>query len=71
VVHAPYGSYPGEMVYLYERDEAMIKEWVEAFKEQQTARAYLDKYVFNVHNHEEYLQLIGPERLAAVQWQEE
>jgi acyl CoA:acetate/3-ketoacid CoA transferase alpha subunit len=71
VVHAPYGSYPGEMVYLYERDEAAIKEWVEAFKEEQTARAYLDKYVFNVRNHAEYLQFIGPERLAAVQWQED
>jgi hypothetical protein len=59
------------MVYLYERDEAAIKEWVEAFKEEQTARAYLDRYVFNVRNHAEYLQLIGPERLAAVQWQEE
>jgi acyl CoA:acetate/3-ketoacid CoA transferase alpha subunit len=71
VVHAPYGSYPGEMVYLYERDEAAIKEWVEAFKEEQTARAYLDKYVFGIRNHEEYLQFIGPERLAAVQWQED
>lgn len=71
VVHAPYGSYPGEMVYLYERDEEAIKEWVEAFKEEQTARAYLDKYVFGIRNHEEYLQLIGPERLAAVQWQED
>jgi glutaconate CoA-transferase subunit A len=59
------------MVYLYERDEEMIKEWVEAFKEEQTARAYLDRYVFGLRNHEEYLQLIGPERLAAVQWQEE
>jgi acyl CoA:acetate/3-ketoacid CoA transferase alpha subunit len=32
VVEAPFGSYPGEMCYLYERDEERIKEWVAASK---------------------------------------
>lgn len=26
VVHAPFGSYPDDMVYLYERDEDVIRE---------------------------------------------
>ena len=63
VVHAPYGSYPGEMAYLYGRDEPAIKEWVDMSKTAEGAQAYLDKYVYGVENHDEYLKLIGDERL--------
>jgi hypothetical protein len=66
VVHAPFGSYPGEMAYLYGRDEPMIKEWVEANKTAEGAQVYLDKYVYGVANHQEYLELIGQERLDKV-----
>jgi acyl CoA:acetate/3-ketoacid CoA transferase alpha subunit len=65
VVHAPYGSYPGEMAYMYGRDEPAIKEWVDMGKTAEGAQAYLDKYVYGVKNHEEYLKLIGEERLQA------
>ncbi len=63
VVEAPYGSHPGEMCYRYVRDEAQIREWVEAAQEADTTRAYLDKYVYSVKDHQEYLAKIGPERL--------
>lgn len=63
VVEAPFGSYPGEMCYLYERDEEGIKEWVEASSTAEGAQAYLDRYVYGVKNHQEYLELIGQERL--------
>lgn len=63
VVHAPYGSHPGEMAYLYGRDEPGIKEWVEMSKTAEGAQEYLDKYVHGVKNHNEYLKLIGEERL--------
>jgi len=63
VVEAPLGSYPGEMCYLYERDEEGIKEWVEASSTAEGAQAYLDRYVHRVKNHQEYLELIGQERL--------
>ena len=32
VVHAPFGSHPGEMAYMYGRDEPVIREWVESSK---------------------------------------
>ncbi len=64
VVEAPFGSHPGEMVYLYERDEELIKEWVEMSKEPETTQEYLDRYVYGVKSHAEYLELIGEERLA-------
>jgi hypothetical protein len=63
VVHAPFGSYPGEMVYMYERDEEAIREWVEASKTEEGTQAYLNKYVYGVANHQEYLELVGWERL--------
>ena len=63
VVHAPYGSYPGEMAYMYGRDEPGIKEWVDMSKTADGSQAYLDKYVYGVKNHAEYLELIGEERL--------
>jgi acyl CoA:acetate/3-ketoacid CoA transferase alpha subunit len=64
VVHAPFGSHPGEMAYKYGRDEPVIREWVESSKTDEGAKAYLDKYVYTVANHQEYLKLIGDERLA-------
>lgn len=69
VVHAPFGSHPGEMVYYYERDEERIKEWVEASKTEADAQVYLDKYVYGVTCHEEYLALHEKERLDELQAQ--
>jgi acyl CoA:acetate/3-ketoacid CoA transferase alpha subunit len=63
VVHAPFGSHPGEMCYVYERDEPQIKEWVEASKTEESTQAYLDKYIRNVSNHQEYLALFDQDRL--------
>ncbi len=63
VVHAPFGSHPGEMAYVYGRDEPGIKEWVEMSKTAEGAQAYLGKYIHNLKDHAEYLKLIGEERL--------
>jgi len=66
VVEALYGSHPGEMCYLYRRDEAQIKEWVQASQDPITTQAYLEKYIYSVKDHAEYLQKIGLERLNAL-----
>jgi acyl CoA:acetate/3-ketoacid CoA transferase alpha subunit len=71
VVHAPFGSHPGEMAYLYERDDAVYREWIEASKTAEGAQAYLDKYVYGVKNHQAYLDLIGEARLAQLVEQRE
>jgi len=63
VVEAPFGSHPGEMCYLYERDEAQIREWVEASKEEASTREYMDKYIYGMENHRAYLELIGSQHL--------
>lgn len=63
VVHAPFGSHPGDMAYMYDRDREHLQEFLEASKTEEGTRAYLDKYVYGVKDHQEYLQLIGQARL--------
>lgn len=63
VIEAPFGSHPGEMCYLYRRDEPRIRDWVDATKEPETTQAYLDQFIYGVKDHQEYLALIGKERL--------
>lgn len=63
VVHAPFGAHPGEMCYLYERDEPQLRQWVQASQTPASAQTYLDKYVHGLQNHAEYLDLIGEKRL--------
>ncbi|TET38591.1 MAG: CoA transferase subunit A [Anaerolineales bacterium] len=67
VVEAPFGSHPGEMCYVYERDEPQIKEWVEASKTEDGAKEYLDKYIYRTKDHQEYLEMIGVDRLEQLQ----
>ncbi len=64
VVHAPFGSHPGEMAYVYGRDEPIIKEWIDSSKTPEGTKAYLDKYIYGVTNHQEYLELIGEQHLS-------
>ncbi len=68
VVHAPYASHPGEMCYVHRRDEEMIKEWVQAMKTPEGAQAYLQKYVYGPKSHEEYMDLVGRERLESLRY---
>ncbi len=68
VVEAPFGSHPGEMCYLYRRDEEKIREWVNAAEHEDSAQQYLHQYVYNVADHQSYLDLIGRERLTALQY---
>lgn len=67
VVHAPFGSHPGEMCYLYWRDEEHLKTFLEESKDPAKTKAYLDKYIFGVKNQDEYIKLIGMDRLKKLQ----
>ncbi len=63
VVEAPFGSHPGEMNGMYERDEEHIRSYYESTKDVEKVKAYLDKWVYGVESHEAYLDLVGRERL--------
>src|SRR5262249_8629488 len=55
VCEVPYGSYPANMPYEYFSDEAHLRQWLEAEKDPAAYRAFLEKYLFGVHDFSEYL----------------
>ena len=59
VCEVPYGSYPGNMPYEYFSDEVHLKQWMDAEKDVETFRAFLDKYIYGVSEFAEYLHLCG------------
>ena len=63
VVEAPFGSHPGEMPYYYWRDEEHLSWYVEASKSEETTQEYLQKWVWGVKSHEEYLNQVGNKKL--------
>lgn len=65
VCHVPYGSYPGNMAGEYFSDEEHLKAWLDAERDVETYRAFLDKYLYGVDCFESYLEICGgEERLA-------
>ena len=69
VVEAPFGAHPGEVQGLYNSDQPAVMELMQAGREPTGERLnqYLEKYVYGVANHQEYLeQRIGLERLLAL-----
>lgn len=66
VIVAPFASHPGEMCYLYERDEEHLREFLKAAETEETTQQYLQKYVYGPKTHQAYLGLIGRARLEAL-----
>jgi glutaconate CoA-transferase subunit A len=56
VAHATLGAHPCGFGALYEPEEAHWREYLEAAKSDVTFRAYLERYVYGVRSHEEYLE---------------
>lgn len=63
VVHAPYGSWPGEMAGMYERDEDHYKAFIKTQKTQAGMDEYLKQWVYDLPNHDALVEKIGKKRL--------
>lgn len=59
VVHAPFGAHPGDMCYCYWRDEKHLDDYVSGAQSVEGIEAYLKKYIYDVKNHDEYLEVCG------------
>jgi glutaconate CoA-transferase subunit A len=59
VVEAPFGAHPCSWVNLYDHDIDYLKLYVEASRTREGFKQFLNKYVYGVKTHEEYLNLIG------------
>jgi acyl CoA:acetate/3-ketoacid CoA transferase alpha subunit len=61
VVESKYGCHPGNMPMLYYSDEEHMAEWLKLSRTDEGVQEYMDKYVFGVNDHSEYIDLIGGE----------
>jgi acyl CoA:acetate/3-ketoacid CoA transferase alpha subunit len=63
VVHAPYGSWPGEMSGMYERDEPHYKDFVVKQKTKENMDLYMNEWVYDLPDHSALIEKIGKDRL--------
>ncbi len=66
VVHAPYGSWPGEMSGMYERDEPHYKMFVEQQKTEEGMNEYMQEWLYGLADHAALLDKIGADSLNAL-----
>lgn len=59
VCEVPYGSYPGNMYGEYFSDEEHLREWLSVEKDPETFKAFLDKNIYGVKDHFEYIERNG------------
>ncbi|MEW5783809.1 MAG: CoA-transferase [Bacillota bacterium] len=71
VVEVPYGSYPGNMAYMYYSDEEHLQEWLQAEQDPKTLADFIERNIYGVPDFWSYLMLNGgPARLAGLRHQE-
>jgi glutaconate CoA-transferase subunit A len=59
VVHLPFATHPSNLYRAYDYDPDHIAEYAEASKTEEGFQEYLDKYVYGVKDHWDYLELLG------------
>jgi len=59
VCEVPFGSYPGCMPGEYFSDEDHLREWLEAEKDPETLRSFLDRHIHSLDSFSRYLDLCG------------
>jgi len=64
VVPQPFGSWPGEMYYVHDRDGDHIDMYMEAVKTEEGTKAYFDEWVTGVGSHKDLLEKLGADHLA-------
>ncbi len=63
IVEAPYGAHPSSCLQVYDQDREHLKYYSQVARDPDEFRRYLDRYVYGVKSHMEYLNLIGAESL--------
>jgi glutaconate CoA-transferase, subunit A len=58
VVHAPRGAHPTSCRGYYDIDADHVREYMQAARTEAEFQAYLDRYVFGVRDHAEYLERV-------------
>lgn len=66
IVEAPYGAHPSSCLQVYEHDREHLKMYAEMAGNPADFKDYLDRYVYGVKTHMDYLNLIGVEALMKI-----
>ncbi len=61
VCHVPYSAHPSYAQGYYDRDNDFYLKWDKISESADTVKAYLDEWVFNVKDRDEYWQKLGQE----------
>ena len=59
VIEQPFGCYPGNMYGEYFSDEDHLREWLKVEKDPEEFKAFLDKNIYSVKDHYEYIEKNG------------
>jgi acyl CoA:acetate/3-ketoacid CoA transferase alpha subunit len=59
VVHLPFSAHPTSVYQAYDYDADYIREYAQMTQTREGVQAYLDKYVYGVKDHWEYLERVG------------
>ncbi|MBS4020953.1 MAG: CoA transferase subunit A [Dethiobacter sp.] len=59
VIEAPFGAYPTNMPYLYFSDELHFSEWIASEKDEIKLASFLQKNIYGLKDHWEYLEQNG------------
>jgi len=66
VVPVPHGAYPTACYRHYDYDPFYLTDYRKAAADDTRHRAYLEKYIYGVDNHSDFLALIGQSRLDTI-----
>ncbi len=66
VCHVPFGGYPTAVYRHYDYDPAYLRAYAEAAKDDEAFRAYQEKFLYGIKDHQALLELVGKDRLAAI-----
>jgi glutaconate CoA-transferase subunit A len=62
VVHEDFGAHPSYVQGYYDRDNDFYLKWDQISRDQPATQAWLEEWVYGVHDRAEYIAKISPER---------
>ncbi|MFW6103181.1 MAG: CoA transferase subunit A [Chloroflexota bacterium] len=64
IAEVPYGAHPFSLLHVYDQDREHLARYAKAGRGIGEFERYLERYVYSVAAHDEYLELVGAARLA-------
>lgn len=68
IVEVPYGAHPNSCIQVYDQDREHLGLYAKMARDPKEFKKYLDKYVYGVKSHMDYLKLIGVEALVKIRF---